>query len=296
MHSQSLKLAAGSLVVGTIVLGLKYLAYWITGSVALYSDALESIVNVVTAGVALLAVRIAAKPADANHPFGHHKVEYFSAVIEGVMIIVAALLIVHEAYGNFFNPQPLSAPIEGLAVNGLASLLNAFWCWLLISRGKRLRSPALVADGRHLLTDVVSSGGVVIGLGLAVVLKLPILDPALALLVAVNILWSGWQVLKESTGGLMDEAVSDATLARIRQIISGHADGALEAHDVRTRHAGKMTFIEFHLVVPGEMSVNRAHEICDRIEAALREDDEHSWITIHVEPENKAKHSGVVVL
>ncbi|MGY4309539.1 cation diffusion facilitator family transporter [Bradyrhizobium sp. USDA 4369] len=296
MHSQSLKLAVGSLVVGIIVLALKYAAYWITGSVALYSDALESIVNVVTAGVALLAVRIAAKPADANHPFGHHKVEYFSAVIEGVMIVVAALLIVHEAYGNLFAPRPFSAPIEGLAVNGLASVINGIWCWLLITRGKRLRSPALVADGRHLLTDVVSSGGVVLGLGLAVVLQLPVLDPALALLVAVNILWSGWQVLKESTSGLMDEAVPDATLARIRQIISGQADGALEAHDVRTRHAGKMTFIEFHLVVPGEMSVNQAHAICDRIEEALREDDEHSSITIHIEPENKAKHSGVVVL
>ncbi|MGJ4884494.1 MULTISPECIES: cation diffusion facilitator family transporter [unclassified Bradyrhizobium] len=296
MASQSLKLAIGSLVVGTIVLGLKYLAYWITGSVALYSDAVESIVNVVTAVVALVAVRIAAKPADANHPFGHHKVEYFSAVIEGVMIVVAALLIIHEAYGNFFDPRAFSAPVEGLAVNALASAINAVWCWLLITRGKRLRSPALVADGRHLLTDVVSSGGVVVGLGLAVMLQLPILDPALAVLVAVNILWSGWQVLKESTSGLMDEAVPDATLARIRLIISQHAGGALEAHDVRTRHAGKLTFIEFHLVVPGEMSVNQAHEICDRIEAALREDDEHSWITIHVEPENKAKHSGVVVL
>ncbi|MGJ4949902.1 cation diffusion facilitator family transporter [Bradyrhizobium sp. HKCCYLS20291] len=296
MPSQSLKLAIGSLVVGIIVLGLKFFAYWITGSVALYSDALESIVNVVTAGVALLAVRIAAKPADANHPFGHHKVEYFSAVIEGVMIVVAALLIVHEAYGNLFAPRPFSAPIEGLAVNGLASAINGVWCWLLITRGKRLRSPALVADGRHLLTDVVSSGGVVVGLGLAVALQLPVLDPALALLVAVNILWSGWQVLKESTSGLMDEAVPEATLARIRQIIGGHADGALEAHDVRTRHAGRMTFIEFHLVVPGEMSVNQAHAICDRIEAALRDDDEHSAVTIHVEPENKAKHSGVVVL
>ncbi|MGJ4898455.1 cation diffusion facilitator family transporter [Bradyrhizobium oligotrophicum] len=296
MASQSLKLAIGSLVVGTIVLDLKYLAYWITGSVALYSDAVESIVNVVTAVVALVAVRIAAKPADANHPFGHHKVEYFSAVIEGVMIVVAALLIIHEAYGNFFDPRAFSAPVEGLAVNALASAINAVWCWLLITRGKRLRSPALVADGRHLLTDVVSSGGVVVGLGLAVMLQLPILDPALAVLVAVNILWSGWQVLKESTSGLMDEAVPDATLARIRLIISQHAGGALEAHDVRTRHAGKLTFIEFHLVVPGEMSVNQAHEICDRIEAALREDDEHSWITIHVEPENKAKHSGVVVL
>ena len=296
MRSETVKLAVGSLLVGVTVLGLKYLAYWLTGSVALYSDALESIVNVVTAAVALVAVRIASKPADANHPFGHHKVEYISAVIEGVMIVVAALLIVHEAYDNLLDPRQFSAPIKGLAVNGAASVLNAVWCWVLITRGKLLRSPALVADGRHLLADVISSGGVVVGLSLAVALNLPILDPALALMVAVNILWSGWQVLKESTGGLMDEAVPEGTLARIRQIISEHADGALEAHDVRTRHAGRMTFIEFHLVVPGEMSVNQAHDICDRIEAALRGDDEHSWITIHVEPESNAKHSGVVLL
>ena len=296
MRSEAVKLAVGSLVVGVIVLGLKYLAFWLTGSVALYSDALESIVNVVTAVVALVSVRIASKPADANHPFGHHKVEYFSAVIEGVMIVVAALLIVREAYDSFLNLQQLSAPIEGLVVNGTASVLNAVWCWVLITRGKLLRSPALVADGRHLLTDVISSGGVVVGLSLAVALSLPIFDPILAMLVAVNILWSGWRVLKESTGGLMDEAVPESTLARIRQIISEHAEGALEAHDVRTRHAGKLTFIEFHLVVPGEMSVNQAHEICDRIEAALRGNDEHSWVTIHVEPESKAKHSGVLVL
>ena len=296
MYLKSIKLAAGSLLVGVAVLALKYVAYRLTGSVALYSDALESIVNVVTAGVALLAVRIAAKPADANHPFGHHKAEYFSAVIEGVMIVVAALLIIQEAYGSFLQPRQLSAPIEGLAVNGAASAINAFWCWVLITRGKRLRSPALIADGRHLLSDVVSSGGVVVGLALAVALELPILDPALALLVAVNILWSGWRVLKESTGGLMDEAVSEAMLARIRQIISEQAEGALEAHDVRTRHAGKMTFLEFHLVVPGDMSVDRAHDICDRIEAALRKEDEHTWVTIHVEPESKAKHSGILVI
>lgn len=212
----TIRLAVGSLVVGIAVLAIKFAAYWLTGSVALYSDALESIVNVVTAGVALLAVRIAARPADANHPFGHHKIEYFSAVIEGVMIVVAALLIVHEAYGSLFQPRQLSAPIEGLLLNAAASVINAFWCWLLITRGRRVRSPALVADGRHLLTDVISSAGVVIGLALAVALELPILDPALALLVAVNILWSGWQVLKESTGGLMDQAVPEAALAQIR--------------------------------------------------------------------------------
>ena len=212
------------------------------------------------------------------------------------MIVIAALLIAREAYGSFLQPGRLDAPLEGLIVNGTASLINGVWCWVLITRGKRLRSPALVADGRHLLTDVVSSGGVVVGLALAVVMGWPVLDPALALLVAVNILWSGWQVVKESTGGLMDTAVPAATLDRIRQLISEHAEGALEAHDVRTRHAGRMTFIEFHLIVPGQMSVSDAHDICDRIEAALRSKDEHTWVMIHVEPENKAKHAGVRVI
>jgi cation diffusion facilitator family transporter len=294
--TRTINLAVGSLVVGVFVLALKYVAYWLTGSIALYSDALESIVNVATAAAALLTVRIAAQPADANHPFGHHKAEYFSAVLEGVMIILAAIIIMREAYFGILNPKMLDAPMHGLLVNGSASVLNGIWCWILISRGKRYRSPALTADGWHLLTDVLSSVGVVLGVLLAIVTGWAILDPALAALVGVNILWSGWRVLKQSTGGLMDEAVSEETLSRIRQLISTHAEGALEAHDVRTRHAGKVTFIEFHLVVPGEMTVATSHEICDRLEGVLRSEDEHAVVTIHVEPEDKAKHTGVVVL
>ncbi|MGY3602430.1 MULTISPECIES: cation diffusion facilitator family transporter [unclassified Bradyrhizobium] len=294
--NKPLNVAIGSILVSVLVLGLKYLAYWLTGSIALYSDALESIVNIVTAVVALWAVRMSAKPADANHPFGHHKIEYFSAVLVGVMIIIAALLIVREAYDGFLHPRKLAVVPEGLLVNGLASIVNATWAWVLIVRGRRMRSPALVADGRHLLTDVISSVGILIGLVLALVMKWEFLDPALALIVAATILWSGWGVLKESAGGLLDEAVPDATLNAIRRTIADHAAGALEAHDVRTRHAGRVTFIEFHLVVPGQMTVSEAHRICDRLEAALRAEDEDRRITIHVEPEEKAKHSGIVVV
>ncbi len=294
--NKPLNVAIGSILVSVLVLGLKYLAYWLTGSIALYSDALESIVNVVTAVVALWAVRMSAKPADANHPFGHHKIEYFSAVLVGVMIIIAALLIVREAYDGFLHPRKLAVVPEGLLVNGLASIVNATWAWVLIVRGRRMRSPALVADGRHLLTDVISSVGILIGLVLALVMKWEFLDPALALIVAATILWSGWGVLKESAGGLLDEAVPDATLNAIRRTIADHAAGALEAHDVRTRHAGRVTFIEFHLVVPGQMTVSEAHRICDRLEGALRAEDEDRRITIHVEPEEKAKHSGIVVV
>ena len=289
-------IAAGSIAVGIAVLALKAAAYVVTGSVALYSDALESIVNVAASAAALMAILYSARPADANHPYGHHKAEYLSVVIEGVLIIVAALAILREAYYAFQAPRMLDAPVTGLAINGLASLLNAGWSWFLISEGRRRRSPALVADGKHLLTDVITSAGVILGLVLAVLTGIPVLDPLLAAVVAVNILWSGWGLIREFLGGLLDEAVSADTLDRIRQAISVNATGALEAHDLRTRNAGRVTFIDFHLVVPGSMPVSEAHGICDQIEAALKADVPDAMITIHVEPEEKAKHHGVLVL
>lgn len=294
--TQTLRLAVGSLIVGVIVLGLKAGAYWLTGSVALMSDALESIVNVATALVALIAIRIASTPADAHHPYGHHKAEFFSAVLEGVMIIIAAVLIIEEAYKGFLNPHPLEAPLEGLLVNGLATAINGFWCWMLIVQGRKHKSPALVADGHHLFSDVVSSGGVVLGVLLAVITGWYVLDPLLASLVALNILWSGWKVVKASLSGLLDEAVSDETLASLRSIISTAATGAIEVHDLKTRHAGKMTFVDFHLVVPGSISVSEAHEICDKLEQAIKEELGDVTVTIHVEPDNQALQRGVLVL
>lgn len=292
----SLKIASGSIVVGIVVLGLKTLAWGMTGSIALLSDALESTVNVVTACAALIAIRIAQRPADQDHPYGHHKAEFFSAVLEGVMIIIAALLILREALHGILAPRTLDAPMEGLLINVAASVINGGWCWVLLRQGRRLKSPALVADGKHLLSDVVTSVGVVAGVALAIATGYAILDPILAAVVAVNILWSGWNVMLASLSGLMDEAVSDDTLKTIRETISGEADGAIEVHDLRTRHAGSMTFIDFHLVVTGETSVAQAHAICDRIELALKRYLQDAQITIHIEPEGKAKHSGVLVL
>lgn len=294
--TSSTGIAVASVAVAVVVLALKYYAYRLTGSVALFSDALESIVNVGASIGALIAIRYSSIPADANHPYGHNKAEYFSVVIEGALIVVAALLIFHEAVGAFQSPRKLEAPFEGLAVNGAATMLNGIWCALLITVGRRRKSPALVADGRHLLTDVISSFGVLGGLLLAIATGIAVLDPILASLVAFNILWSGWALVRESVGGLMDEAVPAEHLDSIRNLISANADGALEAHDVRTRHAGRRTFIDFHLVVPGEMTVSEAHVICDRIERALRDEVDDAMITIHVEPEEKAKLQGVVVL
>jgi cation diffusion facilitator family transporter len=289
-------IALASVAVAAIVMGIKYLAYLRTGSVALYSDALESIVNVVTAAVAFWAVNLSGKPADSNHPFGHHKAEYFSAVLSGVLIVVAALLILEEAWQAVKAPRQLTEPAAGLALSGLATAINAGWALFLIVTGRRWRSPALGADGRHVMTDVVTSLGVLVGFAAAALSGWPLLDPLVAALVALNILWSGWRVTRDSVSGLMDEAVNADILARIREVIAAEAEGALEAHDLRTRTAGQATFIEFHLVVPGAISVRDAHAICDRIEAALREAVHGARILIHVEPEEKAKHSGIVVL
>ncbi len=286
--------AASSIGVAFAVMGIKYVAYLMTGSVALFSDALESIVNVLTGIAALLAIRVGAHPPDRRHPFGHHKAEYFAAVLEGALIIVAALVIFHEAYGALLKPRALTEPAAGLMVNGVATALNAGWAWLLIDRGRVWKSPALAGDGRHLLSDVITSVGVLGGLILATVTGWSILDPLLAGAVAINILRMGYELTTQSMSQLMDEAASPEIEARIHEAIKVNAGGALQAHDVRTRTAGPATFIEFHLVVPGDMSVQAAHDICDRLEAAIEGEIKGAQVVIHVEPEHKAKHKGAV--
>lgn len=290
------RIALASIAISLVVLGIKFCAYLLTGSVALLSDALESIVNVATAITALVALQVAAQPADANHHYGHTKAEYISAVVEGVLIVISAVAIFREAYLGFVAPLPLEAPLLGLAVSALASVINAGWAWYLVREGRASRSAALTADGRHLFTDVVSSAGVIVGVALVFITGIRQLDPALAALVALNVLWTGWRIMRESLSGLMDEAVPVATMARVRELIACNADGAVEAHDVKTRQAGKMTFIEFHLVVAGDMTVSAAHDICDRLERVLRAEIPDVGVSIHVEPDNKAKHSGIVVI
>lgn len=285
-----------SLIVGALVFALKYLAYHFTGSVALYSDALESIVNIVAAAAALIALRVAALPADPNHPYGHTKAEYFSAVLEGVLILFAAVTIFQEAYKGFLNPRELKDLNLGAIISLVASGLNGILGTYLIRIGRAVRSPALTADGKHVMTDVVTSVGVLLGVLLAGMTGIQMLDPLLAMLVALNILWTGWQLMKESVGGLMDAAPRAELLEQVRNMVGQYGEGALEAHDLRARHAGRITFIEFHLVVPGSMTVQEAHSICDRIEEALKKTLHEVEISIHVEPESKAKHHGIVVL
>jgi cation diffusion facilitator family transporter len=283
------RLAFWSIIVAFGVMGLKFVAWRMTGSVALYSDALESIVNVIAAAGAFWAIRVSHTPADRDHPFGHHKAEYFSAVLEGVLIIVAALLILTEVWRSWQHPVMLDQPWNGLALNAAAAAINAIWAFLLIRTGRAARSPALVADGRHIMTDVVTSVGVLAGLVAAVMTGWTILDPALAVVVALNILWQGWHVIGSSVQGLMDRAVDKDEHFRIRDIISANSKGALEVHDLKTRIAGRATFIEFHLVVDAGMTVGESHVICDRIEEALKAEIPSVRVTIHVEPEDEAK-------
>ncbi len=288
--------ALGSLGAGCMVLLLKGAAWWITGSAALYSDAAESIVNVAASLIAFIALRFAERPADANHPYGHDKAEFFAAVIEGVLIVLASMMIFREAWDSFVHPRMLALPLQGVALNASATAINAAWSWVLIRAGKRLRSPALQADGRHVATDVVTSFGVAAGMLLAVGSGYMVLDPILAAATGVYVLWSGMRMISSSVSGLMDTAPEPVVMNRIRELVAESATGALEAHDLRTRHAGRLTFLEFHLVVPGSMTVAAAHAICDRIESALKAEMGHLMITIHVEPEEKAKQCGVPVI
>jgi cation diffusion facilitator family transporter len=278
-------------LVAVVVLALKYAAYAMTNSVGLYSDALETLINLAAAFAVLVALWLGEKPADHNHQFGHHKAEYLSAVAEGVLVVLAAITIFMEALDVFQAPRDLSVPIIGLVLNGLAGVINAVWAYALVHIGRQLRSPALVADGRHLFTDVVTSIGVLAGVGLAKLTGLNWLDPLLAMFVGVSILWTGWQLIRGSLSGLMDEAIDQEELQQLRQTIMDNADGAIEAHDIRTRHAGRVIFVEFHLVVPSKMTVYAAHAICDRIENALKQEMPHAVVTIHVEPEYMANES-----
>lgn len=211
-------------------------------------------------------------------------------------MLATAILIFQEAWIGWQHPKAPDTPLLGLALNGSAGVINLFWALLLIRNGKQWKSPALVAGGRHILTDVWTTIAVLIAFALIPVTGWLRLDPAIGGLVAVNILWAGYGVVREAVAGLMDEVSDPELISRLDRTIAGNASGAIEAHDVRARVAGNTTFIEFHLVVPTGMTVGRAHEICDHIEHALRTQLGQAVINIHIEPEEKAKHGDVIIL
>jgi len=279
-----IKFAWLSIATGIVVFGLKIGAWWFTGSVGLLSDALESIVNIVAAFIALAALRAAAKPADPMHHFGRGKAEYFSAQIEGFMILVAALIIVVTAAERFMAPKPLEQVGWGLAISTLASLLNGAVAIILMRAGKKNRSPVLDADGKHLMTDVWTSVGVIIGVGLVQLTGWDRLDAIVAMAVGINIIITGFHLLKESTSQLMDKSLSDEDHELIVTVLKEYESDEVKFHALQTRESGRFRFISMHVLVPGAWSIQRGHDLSEEIEAKIIEVLPHATVSTHVEP------------
>lgn len=268
-----------------VTIALKTAAWLITGSVGLLSDAAESVVNLVAAVVAFVALKIAARPADDGHQFGHAKSEYFSAVIEGVMIVVAAGIIIYSAVDRLIHPQELESLGLGLGLSVVATALNGAVAWLLLRVAREHRSISLEADGKHLLTDVWTTVGVVAGLVLVALTGWLPLDSFIAIAVAVNILIIGYLLIKRSTAGLMDSALDPVHQAEIDAVLDGfRTDGTIDFHDVRTRESGAMRFVQLHMLVPGEWTVQRGHDAVEEVERALRAALDDLVVTVHLEP------------
>ncbi len=269
-------------------LALKFTAYAFTGSVGILSDALESLVNLAGALIALTALKIASRPADKTHPYGHDKAEYFSSGAEGVLILVAAASIIYAAIGRLLRPIPLTALSWGLVVAGSASVLNFIVARALLSASSRYDSITLEADAKHLMTDVWTSMGVISGLIAFAVTGWHWLDPLIALAVAGHILVTGISLVRRSIDGLMDSTLPADELARLEEVLNGHRDRFVAYHRVRTRRSGSRRFVDFHLLVPGAQAVQAAHELCKQLEREIEAVLPGVSITIHVEPAEDA--------
>jgi cation diffusion facilitator family transporter len=273
-----------SVAAAVATIALKTAAWRLTESVGLLSDAAESVVNLVAAVIALGVVRWASKPADEEHAYGHTKAEFFSAGIEGALIMLAAVTIAVSAIPRLQHPQALSDVGIGLAVSVAASLINLAVGLLLVREGRRFRSITLEADGRHLLTDVVTSAGVVVGVAAVAISGWKILDPIVALAVAVNIVATGVMLMRRSAGGLMDRALDDAARRQIEDVLAGFRPRGVQFHALRTRQAGRRAFVSVHVLVPGEWTVRRGHDLAEDVESALRARLPYTTVFTHVEP------------
>ena len=274
-----------SIAAALATIALKGAAAWLTGSVGLLSDAAESVVNLIAAVVALIVLKIAAKPADADHQFGHSKAEYFSAVVEGVMIFVAAAFIIISAIGRLIDPQMPEQLGLGLVVSVIASLLNGAVAWVLYRAGRRERSMTLVADAKHLATDVITSAAVLVGVALVAVFHSALLDAVVALGAGLNIMWTGFTLIRDSVGGLMDIAPSTEVLQRVEKVLARHRrQGMIDFHAVRVREAGNRRFMELHVLVPAVWSVKKGHDFTEQVIDELVDADSSLRISAHLEP------------
>ncbi|WP_296137950.1 cation diffusion facilitator family transporter [uncultured Tessaracoccus sp.] len=273
-----------SIAAAVVTIALKAGAWLVTGSVGLLSDAAESIVNLVAAVVALIALKMAARPADKAFHYGRTKAEYFSAASEGVMIFVAAVAIITFAVQRLLHPQPLASLGIGLLVSLVAAGVNGGVAVVLLKAGREHNSITLRADGKHLMTDVVTSAGVLVGVGLVWLTGWWWLDPVVALLVGANILWTGWRLLDESARGLMDESMSKEAHARIKEIMDAHASPEVRYHALRTRISGARSYLEFHMLVPGRWTVQRGHDELEDLVDELCDAFPELQVLGHLEP------------
>ncbi len=273
-----------SIATAVATIALKTGAWYITGSVGLLSDAAESVVNLVAAFVALVALHVAARPADKSHHFGHSKAEYFSAAVEGMMIFVAAVFIIVTAVERLLNPVAIDNVGIGLVISVVAAVLNGVVAVVLIRAGRRYRSSTLTADGRHLMTDVWTTGGVLIGVALVALTQWPPLDPIVALLVGVNIIVTGWKLLSQSIDGLMDASWPKEENAELARLMRRFTGDDVDIHALRTRESGHQRYVDFHLLVPGRWTVADAHDLCEEVEQAVAEAFEGVIVTGHIEP------------
>ena len=272
-----------SIAAAVVTIGLKTTAWWITGSVGLLSDAMESVVNLVGGFMALAMLTVAERPADENHPYGHGKAEYFSSGVEGTLILIAAVSIGVAAVDRLISPRPLEEIGIGLAVSIAASLVNFGVALLLLRVGSKRNSITLEANARHLLTDVWTSVGVVAGVGMVAWTGWQRLDPIVALAVAANIIWTGVGIVRRSVGGLMDTALPVEDRVAVWQVLKGHEQAGIKFHALWTRQAGARKFISLHVLVPGDWTVQRGHQLLERIEDDIRQAVRDSTVFTHLE-------------
>lgn len=273
-----------SIAAALVTMALKAGAYFLTGSVGLLSDALESLVNLAGAIMLLSMLVLASRPADDNHAYGHSKAEYFSSGFEGSLILIAAGSIIYTAIKRLINPQPLEQLGLGLLVLVIASLVNLGVSLILRRAGKRHNAVSLIANSHHLMTDVWTSGGVLVGVGAVAITGWQPLDSIVAILAALNILWSGFKIVQESVFGLMDTALPQGDLDKIESTLEKYKCQGVEFHAVRTRQSGASKFIDMHVLVPNEWTVENGHALLNQIESELKEHLPNSNIFTHLEP------------
>ncbi len=266
-------------------IALKLGAFFLTNSVGLLSDAMESFINLAGAIMALWMLIIASRPADDDHAFGHSKAEYFSSGVEGLLIFIAAIFIGITSIERFLDPKPIEKVGAGLLVSVAASLINLTVALILFKAGKRHNSITLEADAKHLMTDVWTSGGVLLGVGAVALTGWMRLDPVVAFLVACNIVWSGISIVRKSIGGLMDKSLPDKDLDEIRKILDSYRNDDIEFHALLSRQAGARQFVSFHVLVPGSWSVQEGHHLLEKMEEELRKTFPGIVVSTHLEPQ-----------